>query len=254
MPLPATTENEIREIEATVEPFHAALVAALVALDAGLIPSWPTIASEVRPRVLSVLDGSIAANGAPTTPDFLSSSTDLIMSQLEDTWNRAAAAMRVQIEATLANDSGNQGLAGFLALATAVAAGKAISRSREVVAAAKRIKAAGGRIPKTVLKRAAEKLTIPVSRRQMNVMSHMRMILRTETAKIRNANAAFHAERNGLAILVRDALIGDDDPCVSVDRRYATAEWLRQNPVAHPNCTREGKAVELPDGATVTLT
>jgi len=83
----------------------------------------------------------------------------------------------------------------------------------------------------------------------------LRAAVRTGAAVARNRRAADVVEERGegWALYIRDALKGSDEPCVRVDRRWATVEWLRRHPVEHPNCTREGRPRRLPDGARITL-
>lgn len=84
--------------------------------------------------------------------------------------------------------------------------------------------------------------------------ARLRAEARTRTAVVRNEHAADVVEsRTGWALYIRDALAGSDEPCVRVDRRWASPAWLRNHPVEHPNCTREGRPRELPPGARITL-
>jgi hypothetical protein len=93
-----------------------------------------------------------------------------------------------------------------------------------------------------------------------------RMVVRTESAIARNTHTAKVVERKRAdadrdmyrvgdwCVYVRDALKGPTDAdCEAVDRKYATPEWIRNHPVEHPNCTRQGRPVRLPAGAAVTL-
>ena len=81
-----------------------------------------------------------------------------------------------------------------------------------------------------------------------------RMVIRTETAKTRNDNAARLADRLGWVIWVEDARKGPtDEACENVNRRFATPRWLRRHRVEHPNCTRKGTPMPLPPGQFVTL-
>jgi len=93
-----------------------------------------------------------------------------------------------------------------------------------------------------------------------------RMVVRTESAIARNTHTAKVVERYRVdadrdmyrtgdwCVYVRDALKGPTDrECEAVDRKYATPEWIRNHPVEHPSCTRQGRPRRLPAGAAVTL-
>lgn len=252
MPLPQDVEDQIDDIAKAIAPLDVALVTAFLSLNVDAIPSWPSIREQVSPKIRKTIKDAIKANGAPTTPAFVDAQTTRVVNGLEKTWNVAANEMADQIRRVKAKAPLNDGPAGWLRTVARVADGAIKTRSRAIAGAARRVAAAGGRFPRPVLKQATTLFEFPTWRR-INVEAHMRMIVRTETAKIRNENAAFHAENNGLVLFIRDALLDDDEPCTSVDRRYATPRWLRNNLVAHPNCTREGTTMELPDGAEVTL-
>jgi len=108
------------------------------------------------------------------------------------------------------------------------------------------------RIPRERIRQAAAAARDPIPPRLAAVL---RASVRTKAAELRNMHAADLLDQrgDGWALYIRDALIGDDEGCVEVDRRWATAEWLRRHPVEHPNCTREGRPRRLPEGARVTL-
>lgn len=245
MPLPQDVEDQIADVERAVAPFAAALLAAFLRLDSSAIPSWEAISKEVAPKIRKAIKDTIVNNGAPTTPAFIDAQTVRVLDDLEKTWNVAASEMTDQIRKVKADTPDDDGPAGWLRTVALVAAGTIVTRSRKIATAARRVAAAGGRFPRQVLKQASTLFDIPVLSRRINVEAHMRMIVRTEVAKIRNTNAAYHADNNGLVLYIRDALIDTDcEPCVAVDKRYATSRWLQNNLVEHPNCVLAGQIVD----------
>ena len=106
------------------------------------------------------------------------------------------------------------------------------------------------RIPRERIRQAAAASDDPIPPRLAAIL---KASVRTKAAELRNRHAADVADERGLVLFIRDALIGQDPPCVQVDRKYATPMWLRRHPTEHPNCTREGRPVSLPPGERVTL-
>ncbi|MGB5759534.1 MAG: hypothetical protein WBM50_21650 [Acidimicrobiales bacterium] len=106
------------------------------------------------------------------------------------------------------------------------------------------------RIPRERIRQAAAASDDPIPPRLAAIL---KASVRTKAAELRNRHAADVADERGLVLFIRDALIGQDPPCVQVDRKYATPLWLRRHPTEHPNCTREGRPVSLPPGERVTL-
>ena len=186
MPLTQDVEDQIEDVERAVAPFAAALLAAFLDLSTGDIPTWGQIRDQVAPKIRTAIAGAIADNGAPTTPAFIDASTTAVLNDLEQVWNVAANEMAAQIRRVKADAPDEDGPAGWLRTVALVAAGTVVTRSRQIAAAARRVAAAGGRFPRTVLKTAATKFDIPVLARRVNVEAHMRMIVRTEVAKIKH--------------------------------------------------------------------
>ena len=107
-------------------------------------------------------------------------------------------------------------------------------------------------IPRSILRVAAAQTGNPLP---VSLAATLRATIRTDVAAGRNMHAADVVDRNGdgWALYIRDALAGSDEPCMRVDRKFATATWLRRHPVEHPNCTREGRPMRLPAGQRITL-
>jgi len=127
-----------------------------------------------------------------------------------------------------------------------------MARRAGFAAAVATVLASRRRIPRERIQQAAAAAGQPIPPKLAAVL---RASVRTKTAELRNLHAADLVDErgDGWALYIRDALIGDDKPCVDVDRKYATPEWLRRHPVEHPNCTREGRPRRLPADRRITL-
>lgn len=256
MPLPATSERAARAVARVLADLDDAVLSFLAGR--GRLPSQREILADLRPLV----QASVIAALREVDPDVPQSVVDAaVRGQLGDLQTAIAGtlddARRVKrrLPANPPVQEDDETIAGFVrrvgkyaALGALIAARSRSSRNSAVEAVQSASRSVSVRTPK-------------------RTAGYGRMLVRTQTAIDRNTHSADVVEARQTAsdgpggarpgewaVYIRDAMKGPTDhECESVDRKWATPQWLRNNPVSHPNCTRIGRPRILPQGAVVTL-
>ena len=254
MPLPATSERAARAVARVLSDLDDQVARFLAGRD-----TLPSVRS-VRADLVPLVTASVSAALTDVDPDVpLSVITAAVNAQLDDlqaaiqgTIDDARAVRRRMPRTPPVQDDG-EAVAAFVRRVGKFAALAALLSSAR----------------RPDLSRLARQVSVRVPRR---TAGYGRMVVRTNTAIARNRHSAdvveqrFAAKRAETGKKSRGAVPGDwvvfvedarkgptDAECEDVNRRYATPEWLRKNPVSHPNCTRRGRPKVLPAGESVTL-
>jgi hypothetical protein len=245
MPLPRETEQAADRVAARLDRYDVAL--AVFVAEGGRPPSIRAVLDDIRGAVRAGVEAALSDAADGWTVEVADEAVRVQMAAIETALRRSErearrARRRVPRGRRPPEPEDDESLAGFarrvgpyVALAALVAGrvkGRRVRSGAQVRDAARTV---GARLPRPLSPTA-------------------KMIVRTESAIARNRWGADYADREGLVIYVRDARKGPtDEYCERVNGRYATPEWMREHPVEHPNCTRQGRPVRLPSGRRVTL-
>lgn len=240
MPLPAASERAAADVERVLGDYDDALVEYIATGDRP--PTIRSVLADLAPLIVV----AVLAGMREVDPDVDDAAVQAAVASQVAQIERAlrssldyARRQRRRAARTSARRERQESVAAFARRVGALAAFAALTAKMS------------GRSRRSELRVTARRVGVPLPRR---TGAYARMVVRTETAIARNGRSAFVADRDGLVILVRDARRGPTDrACEEVNGRYATPLWIRRNPVEHPNCTRLGLPVPLPDGARVTL-
>jgi len=252
MPLPERAEQAADQIAAILAAFDTALAAHIT--DNQPLPRLPRIVNQLDPWAVQAVEAGLRDINAPITTRTLQQATSRVLTPITDMIRagiRDAQRARRRMPRTVPDEPDEEPDSND-ALVRSVGAGAALvlllrrrpERRRTAQLVRQVAREVGLRPPK------------PVS-------AYAKMVVRTETAIIRNEAAADIVDATNAAdstsprwaIWVRDAMnSATDEPCERVDRKWATAEWARRNPTEHPNCTRRCQPRPLPAGARITLT